>query len=96
MSGARAVSSRRGSKAQKSRGQSAHQPATQPPGSRAVVSAEYLLGGPNPGDDGQSNPYKINYWCKDDKFADDGSSSPENMNGLRRRNADLRARLSKL
>lgn len=55
-----------------------------------------LLGSPVPDDKLGAKPYKINYWCKDEKFADDGSNSIQNMNALRRLVADLRAQLSKL
>ena len=42
------------------------------------------------------NPYKINYWTKDDKIVDDGTIKDDVTNMLRRKVSELRSQLSKL
>ena len=45
---------------------------------------------------GGKQPYKVQYWYKDEKFIDDGTYSPETTNALRRHVADLRSQFTKL
>ena len=57
---------------------------------REAVSKSPVQGG------GSNQPYKVQYWYKDEKFIDDGTCSPETTNALRRHVADLRSQFTKL